>query len=188
LGVGSPVGSLAKIGGKRGIDIGDYDALAEVVAGGFVKDGGLGVRGVGCTDDVEASDAAVEPEAGDVGHVGDGDLRVKVEQDANVVAAGFVDEVVEIVQGAVCGVDGLGVRGAGLDGSEEERVDTKGTEVIETLSHSVEAAAAGGAKVGRIDVVDDGVLPPEVGAHSRADPAGTSESLCRCGRIKGEGE
>jgi hypothetical protein len=26
-------------------------------------------------------------------------------------------------------------------------------------------------------VVDDGVLPPDVGAHSGADPAGTSEGL-----------
>ena len=70
----------------------------------------------GGADDVEAGDAAVEPEAGDVGEIGGGDVGVEVEQDADVVAAGFVDEVVEIVEGAVGGVDGLGVGGVGLDG------------------------------------------------------------------------
>jgi hypothetical protein len=32
------------------------------------------------------------------------------------------------------------------------------------------------------------VLPPEVSGHSGANPAGTSESLCRRGRVKGAGE
>ena len=99
-----------------------------------------------------------------------------------------MDEVVQIVQSTESGVDGLGVRGAGLDGSEEERVDAERAEVVEALGYSVEATAAGGAEVGGIDVVDDGVLPPEVSGHSGADPAGTSESLCRRGRVKGAGE
>ncbi len=56
--------------------------------------------GVGIADDVEASDAAVEPEAGDVGEVGCGDGGIKVEEDTDVAAAGFVDEVVETIEGA----------------------------------------------------------------------------------------
>jgi len=61
-------------------------------------------------------------------------------------------------------------------------------EIVETLSYAVEATAVGGTEVGRVYVIDDGVLPPEVGAHSRADPARASEGLCRCDMAKGAGE
>ena len=107
--------------------------------------------GFGCgADDVEAGDAAVEPETGDVGEVGGGNLRIEVEQDADVVAAGFVDEIVEIVEGAVGGVDGLGVGGVGLDGGEEDGVGAEGLDVVEALGDAVEAAGAvsvGGLKL-----------------------------------------
>jgi len=139
--------------------------------------GGLGVSFRRSAADVEASDAAVEPEAGDVGHVGDGDLRVKVEQDANVVAAGFVDEVVEIVEGAVGGVDGLSVGGVGLDGGEEEDIGAEGLDIFEALGDAVETAAAGGVKVEGVHFVDDSLLPPDVGVDAVADPSGTGEGL-----------
>ena len=126
LGVGGLVGSLLRGGRQGGVDVADEDALAEVGGGGLAKFGGLGVSFGRGADDVEAGDAAVEPEAGYVGQVGGGDRGVEVEQDADVVAAGFVDEVVEIVEGAVGGVDGLGVGGVGLDSGEEDGVGAEG--------------------------------------------------------------
>lgn len=86
-----------------GVDVGDDDALADVGVGDFTEEGGLG--GVG---DVEAGDAAVEPEAGGGGEVGVG-FGLEIDEDADAVAAGLVDEVVEIVKSAEGGVDGLGV-------------------------------------------------------------------------------
>ena len=47
-----------------------------------------------CPDNVEAGDAAVEPEAGDVGNISNGNVGIEIEQDANVAATGFVNEVV----------------------------------------------------------------------------------------------
>ena len=170
-------GSLSGVGGEGGIDIADEDALAEIAAGGFAKLCGLGVGGVAGTGDVEAGDATVEPEAGYVGEVGGGDLGVEVEEDAEVAAAGLVDEVVEIVEGAEGGVDGLGVGGVGLDGGEEDGVDTEGLDVVEALGDAVERAAAGGAEVSGVYLVDDGVLPPKVDVHAGADPAGAGEGL-----------
>ena len=148
---------------------------------------------------MEAGDAAVKPEAGYVGHVGGGNVRVEVEQDADVVAAGFVDEVVEIVEGTVDGVDGLCVRGVGLDGGEEDGVGAEGVDVVETLGNAVEAAGCwvfvgGRVEVERVYLVDDGMLPPDVGVHAGADPAWTGESLgvsarseqARAGEAEGE--
>jgi hypothetical protein len=125
-------------------------------------------------DEVEAGDAAVEPETGYVGEVGGGDVGVEVEQDADVAAAGFVDEVVEIVEGAVGGVDGLGVGGVGLDGGEEEGVGAEGVDVVEALGDAVEAAGCRVFVGGRVEVegvhlVDDGVLPPDVGVAAGTD-------------------
>ncbi len=119
--------------GEDGIDIADEDAIAKVVVGDFAKFGGLGVGFGSGADDVEAGDAAVEPEAGYVGKIGGGNFGVEIEQDADVVTAGLVDEVVEIVEGAVGGVDGLGVGSVGLDGGEEEGVDAEGLNVVEML-------------------------------------------------------
>src|SRR5260370_1262324 len=94
-GGGSPVGSARSRGGWG-------------CGGGVGFWGGCGVGGVG---GVEAGDAAVEPEVGGGGEVGGG---FQVEEDSDVVAAGLVDEVVEIVEGAEGGVDGLGLwRGVG---------------------------------------------------------------------------
>ena len=162
---------------RCGVDVGDEDALADVGVGGFAKFGGLGVGFGGGAGDVEAGDAAVEPEARDVGEIGGGDVGVEVEQDADVVAAGFVDEVVEIVEGAVGGVDGLCVGGVGLDGGEEQDVGAERLDVFEVLGDAVETAAAGRIEVEWIYFVDDGVLPPDVGVDAVADPAGASEGL-----------
>ena len=106
--------------------------------------------------------------------------------DADVVAAGFVDEVVEIVEGAIGRVDGLRVGGVGLDGGEEEAVDAEGLDVVETLGDAVETAAAVGAEVDRIDFVDDGMFPPDVGIDAGADPAGAGEGLRRAGEVSAQ--
>jgi hypothetical protein len=71
----------------------------------------------------------------------------------------------------------LGAGGVGLDGSEEERVGAEGVDVVEALRDAVEAAAVVGVEVCGIYLIDDGVLPPEVGGDSGADPAGPGESL-----------
>ncbi len=167
---------------EGGVDVADEDALAEVTAGGFAERDGLGMGFGGGAVDVEAGDAAVEPEAGDVGKICGGDVGVEVEEDADVVAAGLVDEVVEIVEGAVGRVDGLGVGGVGLDGSEEQGVCAERVDVIEMLGDAVETAACcgsinGGAEVEGVHLVDDGVLPPNVGVHAGTDPAWAGQGL-----------
>ena len=98
------------------------------------------------------------------------------------MAAGLVDEIVEIVERAVGGVDGLGVGGVGLDGGEEEGVGAEGVDVVEALGYAVEAAGCWVFVGGRVEVegvhlVDDGVLPPDVGVHAGADPTGAGEGL-----------
>ena len=124
---------------KRGVNIADEDTLAEVGAGGLAKPRSLSVGFGGGADDVEAGDAAVEPEAGDVGEVGGGDVRVEVEKDADVAAAGFVDEVVEIVEGAIGGVEGLGVGRVRLEGGKEDGVGAEGVNVVEMLRDAMES-------------------------------------------------
>ena len=77
-------------------------------------------------------------------------MRVEVEKDSDVVAAGFVNEVVEIVEGAEGGIDGLGVGSVGLDGREKDGVGAEGTDVIETLGDAVEAAGVCRIEVDRV--------------------------------------
>ena len=103
--------------------------------------GGLRVGFGGCAEDVEAGDAAVEPEAGDVGDVSGWDVGVEIEEDPEVAAAGLVDEVVEIVEGADGGVDGLGMGGVEGDFGEKKRVDAEGLDVVKVPGEAVEAAA-----------------------------------------------
>jgi len=182
LHVGRFVGALAKIGWKRRVCVCDNDALAEIAAGGFAQGDGLGVGDVVGASDMEASDAAVEPEAGDVGEVGGGDSGIEVEENADVAAAGLVDEVVEVVECAQGGIDRLGVGRIGLDGGEEERVGAEGVDVVEALRDAVEAGAVVGVEVCGIYLIDDGVLPPEVGGDAGADPARAGESLRKRGR------
>ena len=86
-----------------GVKVGDDDALADVGVGDFTEEGGLG--GVG---DMEAGDAAVEPEASGGGEVGVG-FGLEVDEDADAVAASLVDEVIEIVKSAEGWVNGLGI-------------------------------------------------------------------------------
>jgi hypothetical protein len=66
-------------------------------------------------------------------------------------------------------------------------------DVFEALGDALEAAAAGGIEVDGIYLVDDGVLPPDVGVHAGADPAGAGEGLgfewrSESGSEKGAGE
>jgi hypothetical protein len=56
------------------------------------------------------------------------------------------------------------------------------------LRDAAEGAAIGGAEVGGVNVVDDGVLPPRVRIHAGSGPARTSEGLCQCEGRKGAGE
>ena len=161
--------------------------MAEIGGGGLADFGDLGVGLGRGADDVEAGDAAVEPEAGYVGEVSGWDVGVEVEQDAEVAAAGFVDEIVEIVEGAVGGVDRLRVRGVGRDFGEKDGVCAEGVDVVEALGDAVKAArcwvfVGGRVEVERVHLVDDGVLPPDVGVHSGADPARAGEGLGWCAR------
>lgn len=137
LGVGGFVGSLLRRRRHGGVDVADEDSLAEVSGSSFAEFGGLGMGFGGRADDVEAGDAAIKPEAGDVGEIGGGDVRVEVEEHADVVAAGFVDEVVKIVECAEGGVDGLGVGGVGLDRGEEDGVGAEGLDVVDVLGDAV---------------------------------------------------
>jgi hypothetical protein len=152
------------------VDIADEDALTEVAGGGFANLGCLCVGLGRDAGDVEAGDAAIEPEAGYVWSVSRGDFGVKIEEDADVVAAGLVDEVVEIVEGAVGWIDFLGVGSVRLDGGKEDRVGAEGLDVVEMLGDAVEAAACCGVdwgiEVEGVYLVDDGVLPPEFSAHA----------------------
>jgi hypothetical protein len=142
---------------------------------------------------VKASDAPVEPEAGDVGQVGGGDRGVEIEQDAEVAAAGLSKEVIEVVQGAEAWGDLLRVGGIGLQLGEENCVGAERVDVVEARGNAVDAAATGGVEVGGIHFVDDGALPPEIGGDAGAYPAGSSEGLGSSrgsgrGQNAGEGE
>ena len=155
----------------------DENPLPQVAGGGFAKFGDLGVGLGGGSDHVEPGDAAIEPEAGDVREIGGGDFRVEVEQDADVAAASFVDEVVEIVESPVDGVEGLGVGRVGLERGEKESVNTEGVNVVETLGDTVESAAAARTEVNGVYFVDDGTFPPDVCGDAGAGPAGTGKDL-----------
>jgi hypothetical protein len=124
---------------------------------------------------VQARYAAVEPEASDGAEISS--PRCEVKQDADVVAAGLVDEIIKVFEGAKSGIDRLGLGRIGLEGGEEECVDAKGMEVVEAFGEAVKGTTFRGTEVGGIYVVDDGVLPPGVGAHAGAGPARTGESL-----------
>ena len=66
----------------------------------------------------------------------------------------------------------------GLNCREEEAIDaSERLDVVEMLRDAVEAAATGGIEVDGIDVVDDGMFPPDVGADAGAGPAGAREYL-----------
>lgn len=188
LSVGGFVSSLLRRGRKRRVYVADEDALTEIAAHGFTKCCGLGVGFRSDAADVEACDAAIEPEASYVGKISGRDVGVEVEHDADVVAAGFVNEVVEIVEGTVGGVDGLSVGCVGLDGGEKEGVGTEGLDIVEALGDAVETAAASGAEVDGIYLIDDGVFPPNVGVDAGADPAGACKGLRKGRRDEDAGE
>ena len=88
-----------------------------------------------------------------------------------------MDEVVEIIERAVSRIEGLGVVGVGLEGGKEKGVRAEGMDVVEMQSDAVEGVASGGVEVDGVDLVDDGVLPPDVGVDAGADPAGAGEGL-----------
>ena len=182
------VGSLLRRRRRGRVDIAYENAITKVSVGDLAKFRGLSVSFGRGADDVEAGNTAVEPEAGDVGEVGAGNLGIEVKQDTDVMTTGLVDEVVKVVEGAIGRVDGLSVGSIRLDGGEEEGVDTERLNVVEALSDSVETAAFGGTEVDGIHLIDDGVLPPNVGVDAGSDPARSSESLSRNGRGNGASE
>lgn len=67
--------------------------------------------------------------------------------------------------------------GVGLDFSEEKRVGAERLDIVEVLDDAVETASARGVKVQGVDLIDNGVLPPHVGIHAGANPAGAGEGL-----------
>jgi hypothetical protein len=67
--------------------------------------------------------------------------------------------------------------GVGLEDGKEEGVGAKGVDVVEALGDAVETAggwvvAGGRVEVDWVHLVDDGVLPPDVGVEAGAGPAG----------------
>ncbi len=94
-----------------------------------------------------------------------------VEDDADFALAGFGDEVVEVGEGSVLGIDGFVVGDVvaevdlrrGVHGGDPDGVDAEGLEVVEALGDAVEVADAvsvGVLKAAGVDLVDYGVLPP----------------------------
>ena len=86
----------------------------------------------------------------------------------------FGDEAVQVGEGAVLRIDGLVVGDVvaevdlrrGIHGSDPDGVDAELLEVVEARGDAVEVAdavAVGVLKAARIDLVDDGVLPPGIG-------------------------
>ena len=94
-----------------------------------------------------------------------------VEEDADVVRFGGGEEAIEVGEGAVLGVDGgvvgdvvaeVDLRGR-IHGGDPDGVDAEGLEVVEARGDAVEVAdavAVGVLEAARVDLVDDGVLPP----------------------------
>ena len=80
------------------------------------------------------------------------------------------------------------VSGIGLERGKEKPVDAEGLNVVETLNDSVEAAAAVGAEVDGIDLIDDGMFPPDVGIEPGAYPSGAGQRLRQGRQGDGEGE
>jgi hypothetical protein len=110
-----------------------------------------------------------------------------------VAAAGFTEEFVEVVERAEGGIDSLRMSWVGLQVREEDGVGAKGADVVQAMNDAVKGTVAGGAEVGRVDLINDGALPPEVGGDAGANPAGAGEGLgfgewsC-CGEDAGEAE
>ena len=127
---------------------------------------------------MEAGHAAIEPVARDAGEVDGGRQFAEVDQNAHIAAAGLVDQLVEIVEGAYGGIDGLGMGGVELEAREKDGVAADGVNVVEMLGDPEKAAKAVG-----IDLVDGGVLPPDVGLGDEACPAGPASA---CERAVGE--
>ncbi len=94
-----------------------------------------------------------------------------VHDDADVALVGLGDQAVEVGEGAVLRIDVLVVGDVvaevdlrrGIDGREPDGVDAELLQIVEALGDAVQVAdavAVGILKAARIDLVDDGVLPP----------------------------
>ena len=144
-------------------------------------------RTVGVGGQAEAADAAGEPEARDAeglrGGAGGGQGQVDDEPDAAL--AGLAFEMVEVVDarfGAVGGVRewrGRRVRGK-FEGREDESVDAERLQVVEPRSDGGESAGvvSGGVReTPRIELVEDGSLPPWINGNAIAGPVFVRERL-----------
>jgi hypothetical protein len=176
-----------------GVGVSDKDSLAQIGGVRGAKGCGLGTGSLAGARDVKASDAAVEPEASDVGQVGGRDSGIEIEQDAEVATAGFSEEIIEVVESAKAWGDLLRVSGIGLQRSKENSIGAERVNVVEARGDAVDAASARGVEVGGVHFVDDGALPPEIGSDAGAHPAWPSEGLGSSrgsgrGQNAGEGE
>ena len=63
---------------------------------------------------------------------------------------------------------------------EENGVGAEGVDVVESRNNAVKGIVVAGVEVDGIDLVEDGVLPPEIGAHAGAYPAGSCKRLRCC--------
>ena len=71
--------------------------------------------------------------------------------------------------------------------SEKDGVGAEGVDVVEAMNDAVKRTVSGRTEVDRVDLVDDGALPPEVGGDAGADPARAGKRL-RCGEGHGRDE
>ncbi len=160
-----------------GVEIADDDALADVGAGDLAEL--VGLLRIG---DAEACEAAVEPETGEAGEIGASGRRAQIEQDAHVAAAGLTAEVVEIVEGSDGGIERLGMGGVGLDVGEQDGVGAERMDVVEALGDAFEAF---GAEAVRVDLINDGVLPPCHRTSVRSLPSRDAQASARMrGRMR----
>lgn len=188
---GCAAGGAGRIGscGWSEVEVGEDDALAG--HGGFElaqgEDHGLGGfrGGSGGGGEMQAGDAAGEPEAGEAGEVCGGGWRFDGEDDADAVGAGLAEKMVEVVEvghGAVAAGSGEGGRG------KQQGIDAEGAQGVETDGEGFEVDRGG-----RRDLIEDGVTPPGVGAGAGSGEAGAGHALggearCGCEEQGGEGQ
>ena len=118
--------------GSGWVEVTKDDTLPKVAGGGLAELCDLkgGLARIGGSNRVQTGDAAIKPEAGHGGEVRSAGSQSYVEQDADIVAAGLMNQIVEIVESSDGGIDRLRIGGIWLDGSEEDCVDAQGVEVF----------------------------------------------------------
>ncbi len=106
-----------------------------------------------------------------------GTSGLRSSRNAEVAAAGLVDQVVKIVERAIRRRDRRRLAGIQRNMGKEKRIDAERLDVVEVLCNAMQSAAARRVEVGRIDLVDDGVLPPGIGIDAGTLPSGARKGL-----------